>query len=228
MFEPNSRAYNDARSQFALLLDVGKPLYEICTAIEGDGPLVFVAFDMLEGVDRALNSNPFRICSNLGVTSKVVPLLKEARDYWKATYTKLKPKTDILKAARILSPSYVAESKPTVERAKRQIKCLRIWMPKDFSDQELESELKSYLEEVGLVDDKKELDDIASFWRANAHETPVLARLYQRLLLVQPSSATAERVFSLFTSSFNNRQDSALVDVIEASLMLQFNRSKRD
>ena len=42
-------------------------------------------------------------------------------------------------------------------------------------------------------------------------------------LLVQPSSAAAERVFSLLKCSFGDHQDSSLQDYIETSLMLQFN-----
>ena len=40
-------------------------------------------------------------------------------------------------------------------------------------------------------------------------------------LLVQPSSAAAERVFSLLKSSFGDQQEAALQDYIETSLMLQ-------
>ena len=46
------------------------------------------------------------------------------------------------------------------------------------------------------------------------------------MILVQPSSAAAEKVFSLLKASFNERQDGALQDYIETSLMLQYN--KRD
>ena len=41
------------------------------------------------------------------------------------------------------------------------------------------------------------------------------------VLLVQPSSEAAERVFSLLENYFNNRQNSSLEDYIETSLMLQ-------
>jgi len=41
---------------------------------------------------------------------------------------------------------------------------------------------------------------------------------------VQPSSASSERVFSLFNNSFGPQQNSALQDYIETSLMLQYNK----
>ena len=44
-----------------------------------------------------------------------------------------------------------------------------------------------------------------------------------KLLLVQTSSAAAERVFSILNSSFNDLQEHALVDYLQASVMLQYN-----
>ena len=41
-----------------------------------------------------------------------------------------------------------------------------------------------------------------------------------KVLLVQPSSAAAERVFSILNSSFNGSQENALVDYIQACVML--------
>ena len=47
---------------------------------------------------------------------------------------------------------------------------------------------------------------------------------FKLVLLVQPSLAAAERVFSLLQNSFSQRQSSSLEDYIETSLMLQHNR----
>ena len=45
-----------------------------------------------------------------------------------------------------------------------------------------------------------------------------------KVLLVQPSSAAAGRVFSLLSDSFSDRQQNCLEDCVEASLMiLQYN-----
>ena len=44
------------------------------------------------------------------------------------------------------------------------------------------------------------------------------------VLLMQPSSAAAERVFSLLKNSFGEQQDNSLQDYIECSMMLQYNK----
>ena len=43
------------------------------------------------------------------------------------------------------------------------------------------------------------------------------------LTLIQPTSAAAERVFSLLSNSFGSAQERSLEDYIEASIMLQYN-----
>ena len=57
----------------------------------------------------------------------------------------------------------------------------------------------------------------------NSKDIPNWAIAVSKALLVQPSSASSERVFSLLKASFDEQQDSSLQDYLEASLMLQFN-----
>ena len=52
---------------------------------------------------------------------------------------------------------------------------------------------------------------------------PHWAAAVQKLILVQPSSAAAERVFSLLKASSSERQDHALQDYFETSFELQYN-----
>ena len=47
-------------------------------------------------------------------------------------------------------------------------------------------------------------------------------------LLVQPSSAAAERVFSILSNSFTDTQRSSLEDYIETSIMIQYNNKEKD
>ena len=50
------------------------------------------------------------------------------------------------------------------------------------------------------------------------------ATAVKQVLLIQPSSAAAERVFSILKASFNEQQDCALVDYIQAIVMAQYNK----
>ena len=62
------------------------------------------------------------------------------------------------------------------------------------------------------------------WWKMNSQQLPTWAASAKKVLLVQPSSAASERVFSLLKASFNDQQDFTLQDYLEASLMLQYNR----
>ena len=59
---------------------------------------------------------------------------------------------------------------------------------------------------------KCEDDEKVRLWAAHRDTLPFWAAIVKKLLLLQPSSATAERVFSLLSSIFNAQQDSALQD----------------
>ena len=48
----------------------------------------------------------------------------------------------------------------------------------------------------------------------------------KKLVLVQPSSAAAERAFSIMASCFTDEQQSALEETVEASVMLRYNVRK--
>lgn len=64
------------------------------------------------------------------------------------------------------------------------------------------------------------------WWSRHKVSLPHWADAAQKVSLVQPSSAAAERVFSLLKNSFSDRQLHSLQDYIEASLMLQYNRAE--
>lgn len=82
----------------------------------------------------------------------------------------------------------------------------------------LKAELPTYLAKAA---DVSPLD----WWKSNATELPCWSAAARKALLVQPSSAASERVFSLLKSSFGDQQDSSLQDYIEASLILQYNKN---
>ena len=61
------------------------------------------------------------------------------------------------------------------------------------------------------------------WWKQSEISLPHWSAAAHRMLLVQPSSAASERVFSLLNSSLNDQQQSSLQDYVETSVMLQNN-----
>ena len=74
------------------------------------------------------------------------------------------------------------------------------------------------------VDDVDPSVDAQDWWERLTEDLSHWSTAFKLVLLVQPSSAAAERFFSLLQNSFSQRQSSSLEDSIETSLMLQYNR----
>ena len=86
---------------------------------------------------------------------------------------------------------------------------------------ELKAELPIYIAKTADV--FSDMDSL-EWWKLNCSELPSWSLAAKKALLVQPSSGSAERVFSLLKSSFGDQQDHSLKDYIETSLMLQYNK----
>ena len=84
-------------------------------------------------------------------------------------------------------------------------------------------ELPQYVaaaQDVVIEQEEKKVE----WWQAHADRLPNWSMAVKKILLVQPSSAAAQRVFSILAASFNDQQDRALADYLQASVMLQYNK----
>ena len=118
------------------------------------------------------------------------------------------------KAARYFSPHRLKDIEPNAEA----INSIKAFLFLD-SLNDLKQELPSYQAKVIDLDPAV---DILQWWHRNEHELSCWAAAARKILLVQPSSAASEQVFSLLKSSFSSRQQKSLQDYIEVSLMLQY------
>jgi len=93
----------------------------------------------------------------------------------------------------------------------------------------LKRELPAYLSKcAGTAYDHDDVDkfttDVLGFWANHSKKFPTWALAMQTVGSFTPSSAAAERVFSLLKSMFGDTQMSALADMIQAALMLRYNK----
>ena len=87
--------------------------------------------------------------------------------------------------------------------------------------EELKKELPDYL--ARTTDLSEEFNPV-EWWKLNSTTLPHWSNCAKKVLLIQPSSAAAERVFSPLKASFGDQQDSCLQDYVQASLMMQYNK----
>ena len=71
-------------------------------------------------------------------------------------------------------------------------------------------------------------EDKVQWWARNLENLPNWSAVVKKILVVQPSSASAERVFSIMSNHFTSQQDLALEETVEASVMLGYNKNQRE
>ena len=84
----------------------------------------------------------------------------------------------------------------------------------------MKSELPTYL---SLAADVFPDVTVTSWWKNHEQEIPSGGAACKLMLLVQLSSAAAERVFSILENSFSKQQTQSLEDYVSLSVMLQYN-----
>ena len=70
--------------------------------------------------------------------------------------------------------------------------------------------------------------DCLKYWKNSESTLPQWATSAKKILVVQPSSAAVERVFSMLTNAFKDQQHNSLQDYIEVSTMLRYNNRKNN
>ena len=217
--------------EMAVTIDGMEPFVKATYFLEGDGPLALHAYERISSLFSAISTHHFpnvisvaRALSN-GNPSHERQLLAYADSCVQPAYSYFRQKfehdlkgcLDIFKAARLFSPSKFNEMKPTVT----DIDSLKVFTFFDTSTiAGLKSELPSY---AALTEDMSSAIDPLTWWRDHKDELPLWASACKCVLLLQPSSAAAERVFSILSNSFNSQQESSLEDYTELSVILQYN-----
>ena len=125
------------------------------------------------------------------------------------------------KATRLFCPVSVQWLRPT-DASVESLRALP-FLDSDEIINGLKAELPDYLaaaEDVNVLNEEQKVE----WWHSREERLPRWATTVRQVLLIQPSSAAAERVFSILKASFNEQQDCALVDFFQASVMAQYNK----
>lgn len=218
--------------ELAAVVDAGEPFVKATYNLEGDGVLVFHAYSTLQALSAAAAQrhypNVAAQASALGNTpAEVDELVTLARNGVQPgiNYFLQKFNTDLydivraFRAARMACPTTVQELHPHPQ----DVQQLRQFpfLDDDAIIGDLQKELPTYLAEAdGIrVDRGQEL----RWWKDHQAALPHWSSAASQLALVQPSSAAAERVFSLLRAQFDEQQGGALEDYLEAAVMLAYN-----
>ena len=228
--------FNDQQKLFllklelAVVVDVGAQFVKATYTLEGDGLLALVCYDRILEIRAAIQSSHY---PNLqAIVRESFPNNLPAQQQWSMyAMTCVQPGINyfhanlrddgIMKAfktARLFSPHRVSEMRPSAG----DIDTLKAF-PFFNSGHvvTLQAELPTYL---ALSADVSAGIDVLKWWKDHHQELPQWSLAAQKVFLVQPSSAAAERVFSLLKNAFGEQQQSSLHDLVAATLMVQYNR----
>ena len=219
--------------ELAAVVDAGKPLVESTYILEGDGTLAWQCYEQLMVIQNSIQvaNLPNLVALSREVSGGNLAFAQQCYQYGVAAiqpgweyFTQtvmgaMGPQVEIFKAARLFSPQQICQLRPVANDVDIVTSVAFLDDPALIAN--LKNELPMYLAKADGIDN--DVDPIG-WWKANEADLPFWSAAAKLVLLMQPSSASSERVFSILTMTFGHLQDLALQDYIECSLMLQFNK----
>lgn len=227
------------RMQLAVTIDVGKLFVQKTYLLEGDGELVVEAYLHLQELSTAcaLENYPEamataqniagdhpNVVEQLMTTAKqcVRPAIQYFRQRFNHCQGSLFNAIKMFKAVRIVCPVQARQ----LQIGLNEVEALRVLQCVDDDDTiaRLCEELPIYL--TAAADATLDAGSTRLKWWQEQTRLPNWQRLAKIVFAILPSSAPAERVFSLLQASSTKQQGHRLVDQLEASLMLQYNQRR--
>lgn len=236
----------------SIVVDVGEKFVKSCYTLEGDGFLAIQAFDIISELQQHCEhfahpvtdaliretvkrlpadvTDVARAAMSANLLEKAVAAVQPVVKYWKNLLVgDLAPSMKLFEACRLLNPARIndiptdtvpqllARFKPGVLNATTEAeRATKI----DF----LMANLALYKARcLNLAADR----DAVQWWRQNAVVIPGWGALAYKVALFQPSSASAERVFSQLKGMFDDDQSAALEDYRTAALQVHYNDLQR-
>ena len=213
--------------EMAAIVDGGLPFVQATYNLEGDGPMVLHCFKELSTVNWAIQVANFpnlnRIAQslaqeNLTVEQQMVgygiTCIKPAHDYFSSKFNgDLKPALAAFKAAQLFCPHEVHDSKPNASLVEI-VKAFPFL--NDTVIDNLKAELPKYL---AAVEDLAPDIDPLDWWKQHSNDLPHWSSAANACTTIFSSAREG-----IFSAKQYYKQDSALQDYIETSLMLPYNR----
>ena len=165
-------------------------------------------FPHVEALSRSLSAGNASTYEQLTMYAK--NCVREALDYFQRQVSgNMKVSLAVFKAARLLSPQQLHLMNPTAASLDN------LFQDIPFLDSELIGKLKIELPNyLSRAQDENPNLSPMEWWKLNSELLPTWCIVAKKMLLLQPSSASVERVFSLMNSTFGDQQDNSLQDYI--------------
>ena len=216
--------------ELAAVVDWGELFVKATYNLEGDGPLVFTCYEAIQEVISSIQvenipnvlAGARDISPSLTAQKRLISHAKQCiqtgLEYFNLQLnTSLRISLMAFKAARLINPIVIRNLNPDAS----SVDLLKSF-PFVTADEicNLKGELPAYLAKAEDLDEKVYK---LSWWKSQETSLPNWCTVVKKNLLLQPSSAAVERVFSLLNSGFGTQQEQSFQDYIQASVMLRYN-----
>ena len=227
----------DLELELAVLIDGGVHFVSATYYLEGDGPLIFSCYERLAAISHAVMIESYpntealarrRADGNAAVFNQLMAKAKACimpglrffqQKFSHEFYTVVRA----FRSARLCDPVQVQQLRPTIASLEE---LRNFGFLDDIVIAGLARELPHYLATTEGTQVATEEEKV-QWWARNEANLPYWSAVVKKILLVQPSSASAERVFSIMKNFFSSKQESALEETVEAAVMLCYNRNQR-
>ena len=229
-FFDDTQKLKHLKIELAAVIDWGDPFVKATYKLEGDGPLAFTCYEAIQEVVTSIQvgntPNVEAVARDLSTSITIQQALKAYAkqciqpgvDYFNQQLaTNLKGPLMAFKASRLANPNMIRKLNPDASSVDL-LKSFPFVTAEEIT--KLKAELPAYLAKVEDLDES--LDNL-QWWKNQETNLPNWSALVKKILVVQPSSAAVERVFSPLKASFGDQQEQSLQDYIEASVMLRYN-----
>ena len=228
----DNQKLNALKVELAAIIDAGKPFVQATYKLEGDGLLVFQCYEIISALSTSVvlenYPNVQAVVKSIakGKTDVQLKWMKHARlciqpalDYYQEHLQAsiMSVPLRAFKAARLFDPHFLNKTKPEHIVLNTLSAFSFITEPVLLN---LKQEFPLY---VAAVEDISGDLDAILFWKQYANNIPTWKETTAKVLLLQPSSAATERVFSILKNSFGDQQLRSLEDYLETSLIVQHN-----
>ena len=228
--------FRQLKLELTVVIDAGEPFVTRTYLLEGDGELATLAYDLLQEVSTACGLEDYPLLEAVAndladgndalkrqMTTMAKKCVRPAIAYFREKFSHidspLQRAVQLFKALRMFCPFKVASLNLVPNRIDdlRRLPALG----HDETIRQLKTELPIYLvaaREAGPADGETQLQ-----WWKKQTRLPTWQLAANAVFSLLPSSAPAERVFSLLKAHTNHLQTHTLEDHLETAVMLQFN-----
>ena len=229
----NVQSLAHLKLELAAMIDVGEHFVKSTYTLEGDGPLVLICYGEIKKLRAVIQTGHYpnvnAVAADLApgnpagqqqLILHALSCVNDGLEYFKQKFgNDSTSPLNAFRAARYMSPSKMNEMQPSASDIDTLTAIPFLSDPTIIAI--LKKELPVYL---AKADSACSTVNVLDWWKQNEHTLPNWSSAARKTILIQLSSAAAERVFSLLNNSLSTKQYNSLEDYIECSLLLQYNK----